>query len=118
MKRGLRISTCACAASVALLLSGGGTVSAVAAPSPVTPISQQVDDDRDGNGSSRDDRVDGDGNNGLWGLLGLVGLLGLAGLARRGPKAGAMTGYPGAGSDAPPVNTYPPAEPRRHPPGV
>ncbi|UOX92638.1 WGxxGxxG-CTERM domain-containing protein [Amycolatopsis sp. FBCC-B4732] len=64
-----------------------------------------------------DDHVttqDDNGDNGLWGLLGLVGLLGLAGLVRRGPKADAMAGYPAA----PPANAYPPAEPRRSPPGV
>ncbi len=115
MKRALQAATCACAASAAFLLAGVVPASATGVPTVAAPVSQQVDDD--GNGNTRDERS-GDGDNGLWGLLGLVGLLGLAGLVRRGPKAGAMTGYPAAGADAPPVNTYPPAEPRRQPPGA
>ncbi|MBB5851292.1 WGxxGxxG family protein [Amycolatopsis umgeniensis] len=116
MKSALRKTVCACAASAAVLLTGGVPVSAAEVQGPAVPLAQPVDDDGDGN---RDERPDADrGDNGLWGLLGLVGLLGLAGLARRGPKAGAMTGYPTPGADAPPVNTYPPAEPRRQPPGA
>ncbi len=113
MKRALQKTTCACLASAALLL--GGAASATAAPAPGALLSRQVDDD----GNARDQRTDDDrGDNGLWGLLGLLGLLGLAGLARRGPKPGAMAGYPVAGTDAPPANTYPAAEPQRRPPGA
>nr|WP_236725393.1 WGxxGxxG family protein [Amycolatopsis orientalis] len=90
-----------------------GTVSAdaVSAPAVATQAGQQADNDPN-------DRNDSDGDNGLWGLLGLLGLLGLAGLVRRGPKPGAMAGYPAADPGAPPANTYPPAEPRRNPPGA
>ncbi|MEV6909108.1 WGxxGxxG family protein [Amycolatopsis sp. NPDC051071] len=119
MKQALRKSTCAGVAAAAILLTGVTPAAAAATdePGPATPASRQVDND--GNGNSRDERSDGDrGDNGLWGLLGLVGLFGLAGLARRGPKDGAMAGYPASGADAPPVNTYPPAEPRRQPPGA
>ncbi len=117
MKRALQAATCACAASAAVLLAGVVPASASGVPALAAPVAQQVDDD--GTGNTRDERSDaGEGDNGLWGLLGLVGLLGLAGLVRRGPKTGAMHGYPAADTDAPPVNTYPPAEPRRQPPGV
>ncbi|RSM56056.1 hypothetical protein DMH03_31545 [Amycolatopsis sp. WAC 01376] len=101
-------------ASGAIALTGAIPASAMPEPAVATQAGQQADTDpNDGN-----DRNDSDGNSGLWGLLGLVGLLGLAGLARRGPKPGAMNGYPAAGSGAPPANTYPPAEPRRNPPGA
>ncbi|MEU3628669.1 hypothetical protein BS329_09295 [Amycolatopsis coloradensis] len=115
MKRALQKTTCACVAAAAVMLTGAVPASATGESAPTVPASQEVDD---GNGRMREERADADGDNGLWGLLGLVGLLGLAGLARRGPKAGAMAGYPAAGADAPPVNTYPPAEPRRQPPGA
>ncbi|MDT8912991.1 WGxxGxxG family protein [Amycolatopsis sp. PS_44_ISF1] len=95
------------AAAVIPLAAAG---SAQAAPSPVIPVAQDQGDGTNG-GNSRD----GNGDNGLWGLLGLLGLVGLAGLVRRGPKPGAMAGYP---ADAPPVATYPPAEPHRRPPGA
>ncbi|WP_410600029.1 WGxxGxxG family protein [Amycolatopsis sp. lyj-90] len=117
MKQALLKSTCACVMAAVILLTGAGPAAAAVEPVPTAPASRYAADD--GNGSPRDDRSDADrGGNGLWGLLGLVGLLGLAGLARRGPKPGAMAGYPASGADAPPVNTYPPAEPRRHPPGT
>ncbi|MFJ7219020.1 WGxxGxxG family protein [Amycolatopsis sp. NPDC098790] len=112
------------AAAAAIAVTGAFPASAAPAASPVAA---QADNDDNV-------RSDNDDNNGLWGLLGLVGLLGLAGLARRGPKTGAMAGYPAAGgtarpeavphagtspaAQAPPVNTYPPAEPRRTPPGA
>jgi hypothetical protein len=103
---------CGCATSAAVLLTG--TTSAAAEPAPAhTTAWHQADDDPAGDTARNDD-----GDNGLWGLLGLVGLLGLAGLVRRGPKPGAMSGYPAAGSGAPPFNAYPPAEPRRTPPGA
>ncbi|ONF73746.1 WGxxGxxG family protein [Amycolatopsis keratiniphila] len=88
-----------------------GTMPASAAPEPTVATQAWHQAENDPN-----DRTDSDGDNGLWGLLGLLGLLGLAGLVRRGPKTGAMAGYPGAGT--PPANTYPPAEPRRNPPGA
>ncbi|MFK0247193.1 WGxxGxxG family protein [Amycolatopsis azurea] len=103
---------CSCAVWATVLLPG--TASAEYASTPATAVVQQTPDN---DGGPRDDGRDSDGDNGLWGLLGLLGLVGLGGLARRGPKSGAMTGYPGAGTEAPPVNTYPPAEPRRRPPG-
>ena len=115
MNRTARNLLAATAAAATITLTGAFPASA----EPNEPASSvQADDD----------------DNGLWGLLGLVGLLGLAGLARRGPKSGAMAGYPAAGrtshpdavppaepsrpGQAPPMNTYPPAEPRRNPPGA
>ncbi|MDS0140717.1 MULTISPECIES: WGxxGxxG family protein [unclassified Amycolatopsis] len=103
---------CAGVAAAAFALTAA--VPASAAPEFAVPAwHQQTDDDGTNDGNTRDDNDD----NGLWGLLGLVGLLGLAGLVRRGPKPGAMAGYPAAGAN-PPANTYPPAEPRRNPPGA
>ncbi|MGK3208109.1 WGxxGxxG family protein [Amycolatopsis sp. MEPSY49] len=112
-------------AAAAIALTGAFPASAAPADPPFT-----AQDDNNDN-TVHDDNDD----NGLWGLLGLVGLLGLAGLARRGPKSEAMAGYPAAGrtprpevaphgeptaraGQAPPMNTYPPAEPRRNPPGA
>ncbi|MEU4520699.1 WGxxGxxG family protein [Amycolatopsis sp. NPDC024027] len=104
-----------CAAIAAGAFALTGAVPASAAPDIVAPAwHQQTDDD----GTNRDTTRDDNDDNGLWGLLGLVGLLGLAGLVRRGPKPGAMAGYPAAGATPPPANTYPPAEPRRNPPGA
>jgi MYXO-CTERM domain-containing protein len=103
-----------CTASVAIALTG--TVPADAAPA--TAVATQAGQQADNDPNDRNDRNDSDGDNGLWGLLGLLGLLGLAGLVRREPKPGAMAGYPAAGSGTPPANTYPPAEPRRNPPGA
>ncbi|KDN20115.1 WGxxGxxG family protein [Amycolatopsis rifamycinica] len=95
-----------------------GAVPASAAPEfTAAAWHQQTDNDgTDGNTTRHDN--DDNGDNGLWGLLGLVGLLGLAGLVRRDPKPGAMAGYPAAAATPPPANTYPPAEPRRNPPGA
>ncbi|MFB9685075.1 WGxxGxxG family protein [Amycolatopsis plumensis] len=105
---------CAGVAAAAFALTGA--VPASAAPEFTAPAwHQQTDDGTNHDNNARDDDND---NNGLWGLLGLVGLLGLAGLIRRDPKPGAMAGYPAAAPTAPPANTYPPAEPRRNPPGV
>ncbi|MEV6638891.1 WGxxGxxG family protein [Amycolatopsis sp. NPDC051371] len=135
MNRTARNLLVGCAAAAVIGVTGA--VPASAAPAPVPVAWHQADDD---GGTAEDDN----GDNGLWGLLGLVGLLGLAGLVRRGPKAGAMAGYPDAGRPSrretaphaeattagppvnayppaeatPPANTYPPAEPRRNPPGV
>ncbi len=103
---------CAGVAAAAFALTGA--VPASAAPEFATPAWHQQTDDGTKDGNVHDDNDD----NGLWGLLGLVGLLGLAGLVRRGPKPGAMAGYPVAGTDSPPANAYPPAEPRRNPPGA
>ncbi|QKV73370.1 WGxxGxxG family protein [Amycolatopsis sp. Hca4] len=100
-----------CAGIAAAAFALTTAVPASAAPQLTAPAWQQQSDDDGTNRDSNDD-------NGLWGLLGLVGLLGLAGLVRRGPKPGAMTGYPAAGAGEPPANAYPPAEPRRNPPGV
>ncbi|KFU80235.1 MYXO-CTERM domain-containing protein [Amycolatopsis lurida] len=109
-KTRLAISSCAIWAFVML----PGVASAQNATTPTTTVTQEAPD-RDG--VSRGDGDDSGGDSGLWGLLGLLGLVGLGGLARRGPKAGAMAGYPASGAETPPVNTYPPAEPRRRPPG-
>jgi MYXO-CTERM domain-containing protein len=109
---------CGCAVSAAVVLTG--TTPAAAAPVPAPAAAWHQADDDPADDTARDNN-DNDGDNGLWGLLGLVGLLGLAGLIRRDPKPGAMAGYPAAGSGAPgapPANTYPPAEPRRTPPGA
>jgi hypothetical protein len=113
MSRTARKLICGCAA-VAATLVGAVPAAAAPAPAPLTTWHQADNDD----GTSGDTARDDSGDNGLWGLLGLVGLLGLAGLVRRGPKADAMTGYPAASPGTPPANTYPPAEPRRNPPGV
>ncbi|MEV6830079.1 WGxxGxxG family protein [Amycolatopsis sp. NPDC051102] len=102
---------CGTAAAAAIALTGAWPASA--APEAATPAWQAQTDDGNQVNTARDDNDD----NGLWGLLGLVGLLGLAGLVRRGPKPGAMAGYPAAPAE-PPANTYPPASPRRNPPGV
>ncbi|WP_086683532.1 WGxxGxxG family protein, partial [Amycolatopsis pretoriensis] len=91
MNRTARNLLAGTAAAAAIAMTG--TFPAAAAPS--TPVSAAQSDN---DGTVRDDN---DGN-GLWGLLGLVGLLGLAGLARRGPKTGAMAGYPAAGGTARP----------------
>lgn len=124
MNRTTRNVLAGTAAAAAIAMTGAFPASAApAAP----PFAAQADN----NDNVQDDNDD----NGLWGLLGLVGLVGLAGLARRGPKAEAMAGYPAAGrtsrpevaphvetasraGQAPPMNTYPPAEPRRNPPGA
>ncbi|WET76468.1 hypothetical protein P3102_20290 [Amycolatopsis sp. QT-25] len=103
--------------SGAIALTGAVPASAMPGPAVATQAWHQADNDPN-DLNDRNAGNDSDGDNGLWGLLGLVGLLGLAGLARRGPKPGAMNGYPAAGAEAPPVNTYPPAEPRRNPPGA
>ncbi|MCG3752508.1 WGxxGxxG family protein [Amycolatopsis sp. Poz14] len=106
----VRRQICALVAAAAIPLAGAGTAEAAV----VAPGTAQVQNTGD---TANDDHDNG--NNGLWGLLGLVGLLGLAGLVRRGPKPGAMAGYPAAPDrQAPPANTYPPAGPRREPPGV
>ncbi|WP_103351344.1 WGxxGxxG family protein [Amycolatopsis sp. CA-128772] len=102
-----------CGGVVAAAIALTGALPASAAPEFAAPAWHAQTDD----GNARDNNHDDNDDNGLWGLLGLVGLLGLAGLVRRGPKPGAMAGYPVAG-EAPPANTYPPAEPRRNPPGV
>jgi MYXO-CTERM domain-containing protein len=115
MNRTARTLICGCAASAAIALAGATPAASAPAPVPVT-IAHQADDPDDG--TNRDTTRDDDGDNGLWGLLGLIGLLGLAGLVRRGPKTGAMAGYPAAGAGTPPANAYPPAEPRRNPPGA
>ncbi|MGW3966899.1 WGxxGxxG family protein [Amycolatopsis sp. NPDC005003] len=104
-----------CAGIAAAAFALTGAMPASAAPEFSAPAwHQQTDDD----GTNRDNSRDDNDDNGLWGLLGLVGLLGLAGLVRRGPKPGAMAGYPAAGATPPPANAYPPAEPRRNPPGA
>ncbi|WP_410575363.1 WGxxGxxG family protein [Amycolatopsis sp. cmx-4-61] len=113
---------CAGVAAAAFALTGAMPASAapeitapeIVAPDIVAPAWHQQTDDGNNRGTNHDDNDD----NGLWGLLGLVGLLGLAGLVRRGPKPGAMAGYPAAGAPEPPANAYPPADPRRNPPGV
>ncbi|WP_410597045.1 WGxxGxxG family protein [Amycolatopsis sp. lyj-23] len=106
---------CAGVAAAAFALTGA--IPASAAPDIAVPAWHQQTDDGTSHDNNRDDNGD-NGDNGLWGLLGLVGLLGLAGLVRRGPKPGAMAGYPAAGAPEPPANAYPPADPRRNPPGV
>jgi hypothetical protein len=107
---------CGCLAAAAVALAGSTPAAANPAPTYSTAWHQADDDPNDG--TSRDTTQDDNGDNGLWGLLGLLGLLGLAGLVRRGPKPGAMAGYPAAGAGTPPANAYPPAEPRRNPPGA
>ncbi|MGW4395092.1 WGxxGxxG family protein [Amycolatopsis nivea] len=93
----VRRQVCALVVAAAIPLAGAASAdAAVVAPGTAQ---NTADDDHD------------NGNDGLWGLLGLFGLLGLAGLVRRGPKSGAMAGYP-------PANAYPPAGPRREPPGA
>jgi MYXO-CTERM domain-containing protein len=114
MSRTARKLICGCVASAAIVFTGASPAAAVPAPA-AAPVSQAADPD---DGTDPDTTRDDDGDNGLWGLLGLVGLLGLAGLVRRGPKTGAMAGYPAAGAGTPPANAYPPAEPRRNPPGA
>jgi hypothetical protein len=116
MSRTTRKLICGCLASATIALAGAAPAAAAPAPAPAT-TAHQADNDPD-DGTARDTGANDNGDNGLWGLLGLVGLLGLAGLVRRGPKAGALAGYPGASAGTPPVNTYPPAEPRRNPPGA
>ncbi|WP_116206832.1 WGxxGxxG family protein [Amycolatopsis circi] len=115
----VRRQVCAlCAAAVLPLFAAGPADAAVPAPASAQPVQTQNNGDNGNNGNNNNDGND-NGNNGLWGLLGLLGLLGLAGLARRGPKPGAMAGYPAAPEQqAPPANTYPPAGPRRNPPGA
>ncbi|WP_409463654.1 WGxxGxxG family protein [Amycolatopsis sp. GA6-003] len=106
-----------CAAVVIPLLTAGAADAAVPAPGFAQPVQTQNNGDNGNNNNHNDDHDNG--NNGLWGLLGLLGLVGLAGLARRGPKPGAMAGYPAAPEQqTPPANTYPPAGPRRNPPGA
>jgi MYXO-CTERM domain-containing protein len=102
-----------CGAVTAAAIALTGALPASAAPEFASPAWHAQTDD----GNTRDNAQDDNDDNGLWGLLGLVGLLGLAGLVRRGPKQGAMAGYPAAGAE-PPANAYPPADPRRNPPGA
>lgn len=103
-----------CAGIAAAAIALTGALPASAAPALTTQAWHAQTDDNTHHDNTADDNDD----NGLWGLLGLVGLLGLAGLVRRDPKPGAMAGYPAAGATPPPANTYPPAEPRRNPPGA
>jgi hypothetical protein len=115
-----------CVATLVLASTGVGTVAQAATlpdtTIPTMPPQQQVDANQNSAGQNSAAQNTGDqdshSNNGLWGLVGLVGLLGLAGLMRRGPKPGAMDGYPVAGSGEPPMNAYPPAPPTRVPPGA
>ncbi|UOZ10666.1 WGxxGxxG family protein [Amycolatopsis sp. WQ 127309] len=107
---------CGCVTTAVVALAGAAPAGATPMPAQST-VSHQADDDPN-DGTSRGAAQDDDGDSGSWGLLGLLGLLGLAGLVRRGPKTGAMAGYPAASAGEPPVNAYPPAEPRRNPPGA
>jgi hypothetical protein len=111
MKPHLRRVVCVATLLVALTGMGAGadaaTLPVTAVPQPQQPTTAQHTGDQDSHS-----------DNGLWGLLGLLGLFGLAGLMRSGPKPGAMSGYPVAGSGEPPMNTYPPAGPTRNPPGA
>ncbi|MBB4689517.1 WGxxGxxG family protein [Amycolatopsis jiangsuensis] len=108
----------ACALGIAAtvpLVAAGSAEAAAPAPGSTHAVSYAVPAPAQNQDNQDNDNDNGD--NGLWGLFGLVGLLGLAGLVRRGPKRGAMAGYPAADPDqAPPANTYPPASPRRGPP--
>jgi hypothetical protein len=112
-----------CVATLLIASTGVGTV-AEAATLPATTVQQQQQSNTDqntadqNNGNQNQNNGDQNSNSdtGLWGLVGLLGLLGLAGLMRHGPKPGAMNGYPVAGE--PPMNTYPPAQPTRNPPGA
>lgn len=102
----------AAAAALGLALSLGSVSAAEAAPAHPVPVQQSPGND------NPDSAADDNGSDGLWGLLGLVGLLGLLGLIpRRGPRD-RMEAYPAAQSSGPPMNTYPPAAPRRNPPGA
>jgi MYXO-CTERM domain-containing protein len=102
------------ATALGIALSFGSATAAHAEHLPGVAAPRQTCDIQDSNCSRQTDNNDDD-DNGLWGLLGLVGLFGLFGLVRRGPKQGAMDGYPAA---EPPMNSYPPASPRRNPPGA
>jgi hypothetical protein len=102
------------AATLGLALLFGSAATAEAAPAYPVAVQQSPGDDTD----TPDATADDNGNDGLWGLLGLAGLLGLLGLIPRRRPRDPMEAYPAAQNSGPPMNTYPPAAPRRNPPGA
>jgi hypothetical protein len=90
------------------IVTFSGPVSTAGATEPGnTAVTAQRNDNNDDAGSN--------GGYGLWGLLGLLGLLGLVPRPGRRPKVSVIRPEEPA---SPPLNTYPPAEPTRNPPGV